>query len=160
VYCKKVLRTKLDTEKRSNQPKKLKKKNRWRKGRTGDSASENGIPGGIVMTKKEVLKLLVLIESVYSNCILKDETVLQWFESCSEMDFDKVMAKLKHHIRKSPFPPAIADIAVNSYEEYDFPDTLQEWMKIGRERIEPEHNHTERIIIPAWLAEYSIRKTV
>jgi hypothetical protein len=140
--------------------KKLKKKHRCRKGRTDDSASENGIPGGIVMTKKEVLKILVLIESVYSNCILKDETVLQWFESCSEMDFDKVMAKLKLHIRKSPFPPAIADIAVFSYEEYDFPDTLQEWMKIGRERIEPEHNHTERIIIPAWLAEYSIRKTV
>ncbi len=54
------------------------------------------------MTKDEVMKLLVLIESVYSNCSLKDETVLQWFQYCAEMDYEKVLMRLKTHIRNRP----------------------------------------------------------
>ncbi|MFL6557718.1 MAG: hypothetical protein ACJ8MO_16575, partial [Bacillus sp. (in: firmicutes)] len=63
-----------------------------------------------------------------------------------------------NHIRKSPFPPALADIAVFPFEEYDIPKTLQDWMKKGRERIEREPN--KRIPIPDWLVEYSTRKSV
>nr|WP_263327767.1 replicative helicase loader/inhibitor [Neobacillus sp. Marseille-Q6967] len=112
------------------------------------------------MTKDEVVKLLVLIESVYSHCVIKDDTIQQWFQFCSEMDYGKVMAKLKNHIRKSPFPPAISDIAVFLFEEEeDFPATLQEWMKKGRERIEREHNHAKQIPIPDWLREYSTRRS-
>lgn len=112
------------------------------------------------MTKEEVVKLLILIESVYSNCIIKDKTIQQWFQFCSEMDYEQVMSKLKNHIRKSPFPPTIADIAVFSFAEKDFPVTLQEWMKKGRERIEYERNHVRRIPIPDWLVEYSTRKSI
>ncbi|MFF2450035.1 replicative helicase loader/inhibitor [Neobacillus sp. NPDC058068] len=111
------------------------------------------------MTKEEVVKLLILIESVYPNCIFKDETVQQWFQFCSEMDYEKVMAKVKNHIRKSPFPPAIADIAVFPFEENDFPEMLQEWMKKGRERIERERKPEQRNSLPEWLAEYSARKS-
>jgi hypothetical protein len=110
------------------------------------------------LTKEEVVKLLILIESVYPNCVFKDETIQQWFEFCSELDYEKVMAKVKNHIRKSPFPPAIADVAVFPIEENDFPETLQKWMKKGRERIERESN--PRNTLPEWLAEYSVRKSV
>jgi hypothetical protein len=112
------------------------------------------------MTKIEVIKLLVLIESVYPNITIKDETVQQWFEYCFEMDFEKVMMKLKNHIRKRPFPPTISDIAVFSYEENDFPKIVQEWMKKGRERIECDSKSNKRGTIPAWLSEYSPRKSV
>lgn len=111
------------------------------------------------MTKDEVVKLLVLIESVYSHCVIKDDTIQKWFQFCSEMDYGKVMAKLKNHIRKNPFPPAISDIAVFPFEEDDFPATLQEWMEKGRERIEHERNHAKRVPIPDWFAEYSTRKS-
>lgn len=110
------------------------------------------------MTKDEVFKLLVLIESAYPNCIVKDETVQLWFQSCPEMDLEKVMMKLKNYIRKSPFPPTISDIAVFSYEESDFPNIVQEWMKKGRERVECDSS--KRRLIPSWLAEYSPRKSV
>ncbi|NWQ40436.1 hypothetical protein MLOOGBEN_06955 [Bacillus sp. EB106-08-02-XG196] len=110
------------------------------------------------MTKDDVFKLLVLIESVYPNCTVKDETVQLWFQSCPEMDLEKVMVKLKNYIRKSPFPPTISDIAVFSYEESDFPNIVQEWMKKGRERVECDSS--KRRPIPAWLAEYSPRKSV
>lgn len=112
------------------------------------------------MTKKEVVKLLVLIESVYTNCTFKDETVLHWFQFCSKMDYEKVMAKLKNHIRKSPFPPAIADIAVFNFEENDFQETLQNWKKEGRERIEHNRSNANRNAIPDWLREYSPKKSV
>jgi hypothetical protein len=112
------------------------------------------------MTKSEVVNLLILIESVYSNFVFKDETVLQWFQFCSEMDYEKVLAKLKNHIRKSPYPPVIADIAVFPFEENDFPATLQEWMKKGRERIEHVHNPNKRIRLPEWIGEYSTRKSI
>ncbi|MEH7178515.1 replicative helicase loader/inhibitor [Neobacillus vireti] len=112
------------------------------------------------MTKAEVVKLLAMIESVYSHCIFKDETIQQWFEFCSEMDFEKVMAKVKNHIRKSPFPPAITDIAVFPFEENNFPESLQDWMKKGRERIERDPKSNRRGPTPAWLAEYSPRKFI
>ena len=112
------------------------------------------------MTKNEVINLIILIESVYSTCIIKDETIQKWFELCSEMDYEKVMTKLKNHIRKSPFPPVIADITVFPFEENDIPKTLQDWMKNGQERIEREPNNTIRIPITNWLIEYSIRKSV
>lgn len=112
------------------------------------------------MTKEEVVKLLVLIESTYPRCIFKDETVQQWLQFCSDMDYERVMARLKNHIRRSPFPPAMADIAVWSFEQNEFPETLQEWIKKGRERIECQHNQIKRIPIPDWLVEYSTRKPV
>ncbi|MCQ6279271.1 hypothetical protein [Bacillus sp. EB600] len=112
------------------------------------------------MTKEEVVKLMVLIESVYTNCTFKDETVLNWFQCCSKMDYKKVMAKLKNHIRKSPFPPAIADIAVFCFEENVFQETLQNWKKEGRERIEGNHSNANRNAIPDWLLEYSTKKSV
>ena len=112
------------------------------------------------MTKEEVVKLLTLIESVYSNFLVRDETVLQWFQVCSNLDYEQVMAKLKNHIKRSPFPPAIADIAAFPCEETDFPASLQEWMKKRRERIERERNQTKQIPIPEWLVEYSTRNSI
>lgn len=103
------------------------------------------------MTKEEVVKLLILIESVYHNCIFKNESIQQWFQFCSEMDYEMVMAKVKNHIRKSPFPPAFADISVFTSEENDFP---------GRESIKREWKSDQRNTIPEWFGEYSARKNV
>jgi hypothetical protein len=118
------------------------------------------VTGGNTVTKEEVVKLLVLIESVYSNCIFKDETVQQWFHFCSQMDYERVLTKLKNHIRKSPFPPVIGDIAVFHCEENDFPVKLQEWIRKRSERIESDSNLNKQRKLPAWLTEYTPRKSV
>ncbi|MEH7119632.1 hypothetical protein V7128_19760 [Neobacillus vireti] len=112
------------------------------------------------MTKEEVVKLLTLIESVYSTFLIKDETVLLWFQFCLEMDFEKVWENLIDHIRVYPYPPAFADIAKFPFEENDFPPALQEWMKIRSERVDHEHSLPYRFPIPEWLVEYSIRKSI
>ncbi|PFP25636.1 hypothetical protein COJ96_17850 [Bacillus sp. AFS073361] len=108
------------------------------------------------MTKEEVVKLLILIESVYPNCVLKGETVQQWFQFCSEIDYEIVMGQVKNHIRKSPFPPAFADIAVFTSVENDFPETLQN----GKKKMKHEWKSDHRNLIPEWLGEYSARKNV
>ncbi|WP_316568971.1 replicative helicase loader/inhibitor [Neobacillus sp. YIM B06451] len=69
------------------------------------------------MEKHELMKILVLIESVYPEFTVKDETVENWFAVCREMDYSLVMKKLSAHIRKSPYPPLMAEIAV--YNEDD-----------------------------------------
>lgn len=62
------------------------------------------------MTKHEVFRVLVVIESVYSYCSVKDETVINWFRQCSNMDFEKVMQRLILHIRRSPYPPSMDEL--------------------------------------------------
>jgi hypothetical protein len=62
------------------------------------------------MTKQEVFNILVLIESVYTGYITKNETFTYWFQYSSEFEYEKVLSKLQMHIRKSPYPPTIADL--------------------------------------------------
>jgi hypothetical protein len=110
------------------------------------------------MTKVQVIKILVLIESVYLHCMTKDETVTAWFNFCAEMDYEKVMVKLQEHIRKSPYPPTIANLAVFKVEKNEFPKTLDKWIQEGRERIEHDRRSGKRNPLPDWMHEYSTRK--
>lgn len=109
------------------------------------------------MSKEEVIKILVLIESVYSDCMTKDETVMHWFEFCQLMDYEKVIQKLHAHIRKSPYPPAILDLAVFTEKKNSFPEKLEQWIKVGREQIEHDRDNGKRKQVPAWMLEYSTR---
>ena len=110
------------------------------------------------MTKTEAVKLLTLIESVYPHFLVKDEMVLLWLQLCSKMDYEKMLEKLKTHIRKNPYPPMIADIAVFLLEETDTRATLQELVFKGRKSIKCEHGHLSPT--PHWSAEYTTRKSV
>lgn len=111
------------------------------------------------MTKGELFRLLVLIESIYSHCMTKDETVLLWFNLCAEMDYERVMVKLHDHIRKSPYPPTIANLAVFKVEKNEFPKKFEMWIQRRRERIENEQRGGKRIPIPAWMYEYTTRRS-
>lgn len=104
------------------------------------------------MTKAEVIKLLVQIEAVYSYCMTRDETVTNWFRYCQLMDFEKVVKKLHLHMRKSPYPPSITDLAV--FKEGDS-YILEAWIAKGKNRIEPDLSRGQGNDIPAWMNEYS-----
>jgi hypothetical protein len=105
------------------------------------------------MTKQELIKLLILIESVYAKFIIKNETVLSWFELCKTIDYDKVMENLRNHIRRSPVPPTISDLIICGAVITDSPVILQE-----REQI-VQQNRSGRPS-PAWMLEYTQRKTI
>jgi hypothetical protein len=112
------------------------------------------------MTKSELFRLLVLIETVYSHCMTKDETVMLWFNFCAEMDYERVMAKLQDHIRKSPYPPTLENLAVFKVEKNKFPKTFEMWFQRERDRIEQNQKGGKRNPIPAWMFEYTTRKSV
>jgi hypothetical protein len=117
------------------------------------------IEGGVGMTKHEVIKLLVLIETVYSHCMTKNETVAYWFDFCSKMNKENVMMKLNEHIRKSPYPPTIANLTVFTNEVNEFPEKVESWIKQGRERREQDSKSVNQRPKLAWMEEYSLRKS-
>lgn len=110
------------------------------------------------MTKEEVFNILVLIESVYSYCITTNETVMLWFQFYQEMDYQKVMKKLQAHIRKSPFPPSIAELAVFIEKEKKSPDLLDKFFLEERGRIEWDKRIGHGNQVYTWMQEY-IAKT-
>jgi len=110
------------------------------------------------MTKDEVIKLLVLIESVYSPCVTKDETVMNWFNFCAEMNYEQVMEKLMEHIRKSPYPPTMANLSVFKDERNEGPAPLEKWVEGRTERMAQEPRSGKRNPIPVWMREYSTRR--
>lgn len=63
--------------------------------------------GERALTKEEVFRLLVLIESVYPNFVLKNDIVLDWFRLGPYLDFETIMKMLHSHIRESPYPPTL-----------------------------------------------------
>ncbi|WP_053369054.1 replicative helicase loader/inhibitor [Bacillus sp. FJAT-27245] len=95
------------------------------------------------MEKHELMKILVLIESVYPEFTVRAETVENWFAVCREMDYSQVMKKLSAHIRKSPYPPLMAEIAA-----YNESDTLsgregllleeEGWIQMKHDRFLPK----------------------
>jgi hypothetical protein len=108
------------------------------------------------LTKQEVIKLLVLIESVYSNFITKNDMVLRWFNLCSEMDYEKVMGRLLDHLRKSPYPPTMIEIAVLNGEKDEFPKHLKTWFKEDKESMEQVFTNGKQKSL-SWMLEYSPR---
>lgn len=68
------------------------------------------------MTKAEAMQVLLLIETVYSYCTVKDESVTIWFKWCRELEYDKVIEKVFQHIKSSPYPPAISTY-INEFNE-------------------------------------------
>jgi hypothetical protein len=102
------------------------------------------------MTKQEIIKLMILIESVYSNFITKSETLINWFDLCGEMDYDQVMENLRRHIRRSPYPPTMTDLTRITANMKHSPQTLQ-----GQVEQEKKNGRS----IPAWMNEYTPRNS-
>jgi hypothetical protein len=105
------------------------------------------------MTKQEVIKLLVLIETVYSFCVTKDETVSNWFEFCSELEYETVMKKIRNHIRKNPYPPAFRELAESIDDKND---SSKKWFMVSGEKTVRIYNNSKQ---SAWMDEYSPRNS-
>lgn len=91
---------------------------------------------------------MLLIETVYPHFKIKNEWVLHWITLGKAMDYDQVMAKLIEHIRRSPYPPSLEEIAVFSE---DGPQCF--------EQIKTIRTHKEVLHLTenySWMAEYTI----
>ncbi|WP_059170543.1 replicative helicase loader/inhibitor [Bacillus sp. FJAT-27445] len=108
------------------------------------------------MEKQELMKILVLIESVYPEFTVKNETVENWFAVCRDMEYPHVMKKLSAHIRKSPYPPLMAEIA--AYCDDDFFAGGNGLLLEEEGRIQLKHDRLLPKVPPqmAWQNEYFV----
>ncbi|WP_040209012.1 replicative helicase loader/inhibitor [Neobacillus jeddahensis] len=109
------------------------------------------------MTKQEVLKILVLIESVYTSFMLKNDTVQHWLELSNQMNYGKVLNALLTYMKKSPYPPIMADLVEQKIETIELstrriPSIHEKRTKIVQNNI-PLRTNTQQI----WMAEYSLK---
>lgn len=109
------------------------------------------------MEKKEVIQILALIESVYPQFKISDETVLMWLKVSKGMDYQLVMERLSAHIAKHRFPPVLAEIA--AFQEIDnvYLQQTKRWEQEGRERIERDQQLSRRKPSPDWLFQSTLR---
>jgi Loader and inhibitor of phage G40P len=112
------------------------------------------------MTKQEVFKLIALIESVYPYCTTKNETVSFWFNFCADMDYEKVLARLREHMRKIPYPPSIADISEFTTKNNMLPERVDTIKTVERVWREKERINRKINLLPAWMDEYIPKKSI
>jgi hypothetical protein len=100
------------------------------------------------VTKEEVVKLLTMIEKVYQIVVVKDETISKWLKYCDFMEAEKVNLKFHKHIRNSPYPPQLRQLAEFSIFGVEVPSQLKIFMD---DQVPPMGNFS-------WMDEYAIRK--
>ncbi|WP_404328409.1 replicative helicase loader/inhibitor [Mesobacillus maritimus] len=109
------------------------------------------------MEKKEVIQILAMIESVYPQFKISDETVLMWLKVSKGMDYQLVMQRLSAHIGKHRFPPVLAEIAAFQEPENGYLQKTKQWAQEGRGRIERDHQQSRRKPSPDWLFKSILR---
>ncbi|CEG27274.1 replicative helicase loader/inhibitor [Bacillus sp. B-jedd] len=108
------------------------------------------------MEKQELIKILVLIESVYPDFTVKNETVEDWFAVCRDMDYSQVLKNLACHMRRSPYPPLMAEIAAYSIEERQEDEEMmildeEGWVHAKHDSLLPKQHGQ-----PNWQNEYFV----
>ena len=103
------------------------------------------------MTKQEVMKLLTLIGTIYPTFLTKDEAILLWFGCCQAMVYEKVMKRLLNHIKTSPYPPTLAEIA-------EFHSEDKECSREMETEIEGREDEPYRRPLKEWMSEYTLRQ--
>lgn len=92
------------------------------------------------MDKKHVFKILNTINAAYARFDVTDERLMLWAEMMKDMDYDKVNARLKQHIKVNKFPPSVAEISVFETPKNEHLEKVKQWEREGAERIARERN--------------------
>ncbi|WP_025727743.1 replicative helicase loader/inhibitor [Heyndrickxia ginsengihumi] len=93
------------------------------------------------MKEEEVFQILHTINAAYSRFEVTDDRIILWNEMLIDMNFEKVMSRLKAHIREKPFPPTIAEITVHEPPRNEFLEEFEIWKREGAERIEQQQKN-------------------
>lgn len=68
------------------------------------------------MKKTDIIKLLAIINTAFSNMQITESMVELWYELLGDLEFNLAIAAVKKLILESPFPPTIADIRKSAVE--------------------------------------------
>lgn len=81
------------------------------------------------MTKKEVARLLVFINTVYPNFTVNQEKIDAWSRLLADQNPAIIMRNAERHSMSSKFPPVIADLREVKKEAHgnDFLEKVEQW---------------------------------
>lgn len=102
------------------------------------------------MTPEQAMTILEHISAAYARFEITEKRVEVWLEHLMEMPYEKVLARLKHHISEKAFPPTIAEISAYDAPKNEFIDKYAQWQREGAERIERDQRHDRAIPKPPW----------
>ncbi|WP_046178832.1 replicative helicase loader/inhibitor [Domibacillus tundrae] len=92
------------------------------------------------MEIEQVEQILNTINAAYSRFEVTDDRLMLWSEMLLDMDYDKVNARLKQHIKANKFPPSVAEISVFETPKNEHLEKVKQWEREGAERIARERN--------------------
>lgn len=87
------------------------------------------------MTPEQAMTILEHISAAYARFEITEKRVEVWLEHLMEMPYEKVLARLKAHIKQKPFPPSIAEISVYVTPKNEFLAQYDQWKQEGAARI-------------------------
>lgn len=88
------------------------------------------------MTYNQAVTILEYISAAYPRFEITEKRVEIWVEQLANMPYEKVLARLKQHIKEKPFPPSVAEISVYVSPKNEFLNQHEQWLREGAERIE------------------------
>ncbi|MED0665742.1 replicative helicase loader/inhibitor [Bacillus badius] len=95
------------------------------------------------MDKQQVFQILQTINAAYARFEVTDERLILWSEMLQGMDYSKVNARLKQHIKENRFPPSISEISVYEQPANNHLEKVKQWEREGAARIERDKNRSK-----------------
>ncbi len=87
------------------------------------------------MNYDQALEILRTIREMYGDhkFPMTKRKVNLMISQLETMDYDKVMSRVEEHVRNSPYPPALCDIAVYEVPDNGMSEKMKQWEKEAAE---------------------------
>ena len=89
------------------------------------------------MNRMQVVELFKFLKSIYPSFDVNTEKIDAWAIAMTDMDYERVMARVKEYVKENKFPPTVAEIAAYAPEPNTTLQQMEQWRKEA-EKV-PEH---------------------
>ena len=89
------------------------------------------------MNRMQVVELFKFLKSIYPSFDVNTEKIDAWVAAMTDMDYERVMARVKEYVKENKFPPTVAEIAAYAPEPNTTLQQMEQWRREA-EKV-PEH---------------------
>lgn len=83
----------------------------------------------MMLNRNEALSVLESITGMYPRFELTEQVIEAWLPLLEEMDYKRVMARLRNHAVSNRFPPTIAEISAYAPPENTALKKMEKWQR-------------------------------
>lgn len=89
------------------------------------------------MNRMQVVELFKFLKCIYPSFEVNAEKIDAWAAAMADMDYERVMVRVKEYVKENKFPPTVAEIAAYAPEPNTTLQQMEQWRKEA-EKV-PEH---------------------